>query len=142
MDKSIEDKIDNKITCLCKLKNRIAVGGEKGQIHCYVIMPKQLKKQLIISDEKRNSIKYLNSLKNGYFISSNKNEFKIYELSETKEKIQYKIIQTFKYKYLTDIDNDIESKISKRNKSNKANKANKKIILIIVLIIMLIIMNY
>ena len=89
-------------------------------------MPKQIKKQLIILDEKRNSIKYLNSLKNGYFISSSKNEFKIYELSKTKEKIQYKIIQTFKYKYLTDIDIVIESKISKRNKSNKANKANKK----------------
>ena len=90
-------------------------------------MPKQIKKQLIILDEKRNSIKYLNSLKNGYFISSSKNESKIYELSETKEKIQYKMIQTLKYKYLTDIDIDIESKISKRNKSNINNIINNNV---------------
>ena len=126
LNKSIEEKIDNKITCLCQIKKGIAVGDDKGQIHCYTLYPKQLKKLLTIPDGK-NSINYLNPLRSGYFICSSKNEFKIYELYDTKEKIQYKIIQTFKYKNLPDmdIDIDIERKVRNSNISNKSNKSNK-----------------
>ena len=117
-DKSIDDKINEKITSLCKLKNGIAVGDQKGQIHCFTLTGKKLKEDFIIPDEKGNKIKFLYSLKNGYFISSNINEFKIYEV-ETKEKIEYKIIQTFKYKniHINNIDN-----VNKNNKNNKSNK--------------------
>ena len=123
-DKSIDDKINEKITSLCKLKNGIAVGDQKGQIHCFTLTGKKLKEDFIIPDEKGNKIKFLYSLKNGYFISSNINEFKIYEV-ETKEKIEYKIIQTFKYKniHINNIDN-----VNKNNKNNKSNKNTKFVI--------------
>ena len=108
-DNSIDDKINEKIASVCKLKNGIAVGDQKGQIHCFTFTGKKLKEDFIIPDEKGNKIKFLYSLKNGYFISSNINEFKIYEV-ETKEKIEYKIIQTFKYKNIPHNNNDIAPK--------------------------------
>ena len=124
LEKSIDDKINEKIICLCGLKNGIAVADQKGQIHCFTFTGKKLKEDFIIPDEKGNKIKFLYSLKNGYFISSNINEFKIYEV-ETKEKIEYKIIQTFKYKNIPINNSDIT------NKNNKNIKSNRNTVLII-----------
>ena len=122
--KSFDDNIGSKITSICQLKNGIAVGDINGKIHCFTLTKNQLIKNLIISDDNEKDIKYLYLLKNGNFISSIYNEFKIYELTKSNEKIGYKIIQQFKYSNVI----KQEKKIIKDNKSNKSNKSNLEVI--------------
>ena len=134
LDKSIGFKINEKITSLCQIKNRILVGDQKGQIHFFTFTAKKLKEDYILPDEKGNKIKFLYTLKNGYFISSTLNELKIYQV-DTQEKIDYKILQTFKYKSIpndyneNDINIDIENKTIKSHRSSASNKTNNMIII-------------
>ena len=119
-----DDIIGETITSLCQLKNGIAVGDIKGHIHCFTLTKNHLTKNLIITDDNGKDIKYLYLLKNGHFISSIYNEFKIYELSKSSETIEYKVIQTFKYAKI----NKQEKKSIKDNKSNKSKKNNSELI--------------
>ena len=122
--KAFDAIIGGKITSLCQLKNGIAVGDIKGNIHCFTLTKNQLTENLIIHEENGNDIKYLYSLKNGHFISSIYNEFKIYEISKSSEKIEYKVIQKFKYNKINKPEK-INIKDSKSNKSRKSSKSNK-----------------
>ena len=112
--KVFDENIFSTITSLCQLNNGIAVGDVKGYIYCFTLYNNQLKKNLIITDDNGNDIKYLYLLKNGHFISSVYNEFKIYELSKSSEITEYKVIQKFKYSNI----NKREKKIIKENKNN------------------------
>ena len=124
--KSFDEIIGATITSLCQLKNGIAVGDIKGNIHCFTLTKSQLTKNLIITDDNGNDIKYLYLLKNGHFISSIYNEFKIYELSKSSEKIEHKVIQKFKYSKINkqEKNNIKDIKSNKSSKSNKSNKSN------------------
>ena len=95
----IEEKADAKITAICQIQNGLAVGYKNGQIQCYNLDNhiNNLKKTIKISDSNGFEIKYLCTIKNNYFISSNEKELKIIELFETKNTIQYNVINTFKY---------------------------------------------
>ena len=95
----IEEKADSKITAICQIQNGFAVGYKNGQIQCYNLnnLGNNLKKSIKISDSNGFEIKYLCTLKNNYFISSNENELKIIKLFETKDTILYNVINSFKY---------------------------------------------
>ena len=128
-EKPLKDKLDDTITSICQLKNGLAVGDCKGQIHIYALTKKALNKKYSIPDNKGNDIKFLYTLKNGYLISSIYNQFQIYELSD--KGIGYKKIQSFNYTHFPDanenniIIQDLISRTTKTNKTNKSKKNNK-----------------
>ena len=97
LGKPLENEINENITSLCQLNNKLIVGDIKGKIHCFSLTKKEFKKKFTIPDNFGNDIKYLYSLKNGFFVSSIYNEFKIYEIPESETEVKYKEIQTFKY---------------------------------------------
>ena len=117
IDENYKDNIGSKITSLCQYKNGIAIGDVKGKVHCYSLMKKKLSLSLIITEGKGKEIKYLYSLKNGNFICSLDNLFKIYNINDKK----YTIIQTFKY---ANEENQIQQ--PENNKNNKKNVNNNK----------------
>ena len=117
-DNRLKDKISSKITSLCQYKNGIVIGDVKGKIHCYSLNNNKLIKLIIITEDKGNEIKYLYSLKNGNFISSVANEFKIYHINDKK----YNIIQKFKYdKKENELKQDDKNSINKNNLKNNQN---------------------
>ena len=117
----LKDKIGSKITSLCQYKNGIVVGDVKGQVHCYSLTKNALNKIHIITEDKGKEIKYLYSLKNGNFICSVDNEFKIYNIKDKKHNVIQKVKYCGKENHVKQDDNIILKNNKKKIKNPKNN---------------------